>query len=255
LKITINRLHFWQLLVASLCGAFWLSCEAPHDNPLDPESKNYSGFKYSLSAFSGQVRSLHTSRNFPSTDTYSVITEAWTNEDIEVDSVTVTYNSKPPVTLDRLDFGLWGAYFESAYFGGGTQMQGVLGEPFIFRFAVTGDGIYTLDSLYMFRVIEGTPVLISPVSDDTVGAHPNLSWEAFAAPYAIRYQASVWQYEDEFEAESWTSELLPDSTEEIQVVDSLVDGNYYWVLFVIDDLLNSSRSREREFVVRNGTPQ
>jgi hypothetical protein len=230
-----------------------LSCDAPHDNPLDPESKNYVGFKYPLSAFSGRVRSLHTSRNFPRTDTYSVVTEAWTSEEIEVDSVTVTYDLKAPVTLDRLDFGLWGAFFESGYFAGGTQLEGVLGEPFVFRFAVTGDAIYTLDSLYMFRVIEGTPVLVSPISEDTVGAHPTLSWEAFAAPYAIQYQASVRHYEDGFEAESWSSEVLPDSVTEIQVGDSLVDGNYYWVLYAIDNLLNRSRSREGEFVVRNGT--
>jgi hypothetical protein len=48
---------------------------------------------------------------------------------------------------------------------------------------------------------------------------------------------------------------LPDSVTSVQVSDSLVDGNYYWVLYVIDNFSNRSRSREGEFAVRNGTPQ
>ncbi|MBU0691636.1 hypothetical protein KKC97_06570 [bacterium] len=243
-----------HILIVALClsaSCLSLSCNAPHDNPLDPESKYFNGSKYSLEDFAGCVRSLHTSRSFPTTDVYSVIVEGSMSQDVEMDSVWVIYRNRTPVELERLDLGLWGTILSSAYFNTtDPQMIGVMGQPFVISFAVTGDEIYTLEPLYLIRLIEETPRLISPAAYDTVGQQPLLKWETFSAPYEIRYQASVWRDEVGFEVETWSSDFLPDSVHEIETGETLVVGNYYWVLYVIDEFLNRSRSHEGEFVVR-----
>lgn len=168
-----------------------------------------------------------------------------------MDSIWVVYRDRAPVELEHLDLGLWGAFFSSSYFNTTDPlMTGVAGQPFAISFAITNDEIYTLAPLYMIRVIEGTPRVTSPADGDTVGARPLLQWEAFSAPFDFGYQASIWRNEIGFEVETWSSDILPDSIHEIEAGQDLINGNYYWVIYVVDEFLNRSRSHEGDFLVQ-----
>ena len=50
----------------------------------------------------------------------------------------------------------------------------------------------------------------------------------------------ILKVEQQFETIVWTSDLLSSDEIEVQVDDSLDDGDYYWTLSMIDSFENSS---------------
>ncbi len=228
-----------------------IGCSAPHDNPLDPKSDYYVPPipPYIPPGIEARVRSVHISRNFPTTDSYSLIVEAWSDEPAAIDSVWITYQNQPRVALSWTTQGFWAALFSASYFGD-PRLGSVIGQPFVFTFRTTEDSLHTEGPAYLFRVIEDTPQLISPIHGSTESPFPLLSWEPYEAGFPFDYQAVViLTVEQQFETIVWTSELLSSTETEVQVDDSLVNGDYYWTLSMIDSFENSSRSKEGEFTV------
>ena len=249
------RVHFRQHLVAvfGVLAILWglLSCSAPHDNPLDPESDDYvpnAGRQYGPEDFRIRVRSLHSARPF--SHVYSVLAELWTEELIPIDSASVTFEARKAIGLDPTVQGIWGTLFASGYFGSDPQMEYAIGRPFVFSVWIRDDSSFTLGPAYLSRVIVETPILIHPMNSDTVQPFVTLEWEPFSAEYFHEYRTSLWRNELDFVAEIWTSDTLHADTSQIGVPDSLQNGNYFWTLLVIDRFGNSSRSVEGKFRVQ-----
>lgn len=256
-----NLIKFTSLRIFLLTGSLFyaillVSCNAPHDNLFDPESEWYQGNpvgQYELDDFDTRVRSLHTSQIFPTVDSYSLLAEVWTEELIPIDSVTICYPGRNPVHLTLTSRGIWATLFSPSYFNvEDPYMESVIGQPFRYNIFVRHDAEYVAEPVYLFRVIEETPVLISPVQSDTVGTTVELHWQPFDVAYLHWFRASVWRNEFEFEAEVWSSDTLSSVVESVVVSGSLSQGSYYWTLYVIDEFDNYSRSRENEFIVLEG---
>jgi hypothetical protein len=244
------------LAIVILAGIIVITvgCSAPHDNPLDPKSEFYvpPAPPYTPPGFEAHVRSVHISRNFPTTDSYSLMVEAWSDESAAIDSVWITYRDQPPVALSWTTQDIWAALFSASYFGD-PRLGSVIGQPFVFIFRTNEDSSFAEGPVYLFRVIEKTPQLISPIHGSTDSSYPLLSWEPYEAGFPFDYRAVViLTVEQQFETIVWTSELLSSIETEVQVSDSLVNGDYYWTLSMIDSFKNSSRSKEAEFTVITG---
>jgi len=228
------------------------SCSAPHDNPLDPASPNYTAPPDSVipdpvPTFSTRLRSVHTART--TNDTYRVSVELWPDSAMSLDTVFCQYRDNTPIGL-RLTpaTGRWTASLSSGYFGS-DSLEAVLGQPFNF-IVQYADTEWTCGPKYVFRVIDESPVPLDPDSSEVVGSFPTLSWQPFGAEYPIRYQIIV-EHRLEFSIETlWTSDTLLSSARQIQVTDSLPDDNdFHWILFVYDEFGNSSSSLETSFQV------
>ncbi|NUO19693.1 hypothetical protein HUU59_09620 [bacterium] len=242
-----------------------MSCSAPHDNPLDPESP-YFVTPDSVPVtppeptFSATVRSVHKGRT--TIDLYSVKTELWPDSNVVLDSVTVQYKTTTPRRMTFWPNGRWIFTFNSTNVGD-DDLESAVGEPFYFRAYVHGDSVQTVGPQIFVRVIHDTPQTGSPSSGQIVGALPILTWPDFAASFPFRYQAYV-ELEDRHNAQVdtvWISDTLSSSVRTIQVSDSLGDTVpdsspdslfYRWSLIVYDPFGNSSISVESVFNVQHG---
>lgn len=241
--------------------ALLLSCAAPHDNPLDPESDYYVAPPESLPespapTFHTNLRSVHTAYVFPTTHTYSVLAELWPDSALAIDSVQVQYDGRTPVDLDFTGAAKWAASFSSSYFND-DYLESILGVPFMFTVWTSKD-TFVVGPDYVFRVLQDTPTIVSPTSAETTGPRPDLVWNRFDALYPFTFQASIERVlEHQIVAHIWSSDTLLETQNAISLVDSVMadsleDGNYYWTIFVYDNYGNSTRSREGYFTVSAG---
>ncbi len=248
----------YKIYLLISCFGLLLACSAPHDNPLDPASENYRPpvippEELPVPTFQTRVRSVHTARLFPTTDSYSVLTELWPDSVIEIDSVKVRYKTRAPVRMSLTNDARWAASFSSSYFSD-NRLESVVGQPFTFV-VYTPEDSHAVGPTFLFRVLQETPVVESPDSNQVAGPFPELVWQPFSAFYPFRYQAAVDRIlEFSIVVRVWVSDTLPSSNTSVQVPDSLEDDDYYWTLFVYDDFNNSTRSREGYFLVEASAP-
>jgi len=224
-----------------------MGCAAPHDNPLDPDSSLYSGPPPTEAQLEGTVRSLHIARQGLS-DTYSVVAELLGEDIPRITEATVSFDGRAAVALQITGNGTWGANFSAGYFND-PQLGGVVGRPFLFIARNGDNALHEIGPAYMWRVITGTPLALSPSGGDTVSALPVLEWEAFAANFPFGYRADVVKITEAFETVIWSSPLLPSGVLSVQPDVSLAGGDYYWTITVLDSFENLSRSRQGAFVV------
>lgn len=235
----------------------WSGCSAPHDNYRDPASPYYhppdsshTPLKVVLSA---RVRSVHISRIFPTTDSYSVIAEL-TGRDIALqDSASVSFDSGPRVPLLRTDPATWATIFAASYFQDPVypNLGNVVGRPFLFYSfdAREADSVtHEIGPAYMWRVIVDVPLPVSPKDTVTLDTIPAFIWRSFAANFPFGYEVNVVNLTDGFETNVWTSPVLSDTF--VSFPDSIADGDYYWTITVEDSFENSSRSKEGTFAIR-----
>jgi hypothetical protein len=225
---------------------------------LDPISPRYRGAIPVPAVLTGTVRSVHISRIFPSTDSYSVVAELGGQDAGLQDSAWVAFNSGSGVGLVRLGPTLWGTIFSASYFHAPDfpHLGTVVGRPFLFT-ARDGQGLmHETGPAYMWRVIEGVPGVLSPKADSAntpaqVDAHPDYVWEPFSSDFPFGYEVNVINMTEGFETTVWTSPLLGDTVLTMQQPDSLPlpAGDYYWTVTVEDSFENSSRSKQGMFTV------
>ncbi len=226
-----------------------LGCAAPHDNPLDPDSKYYRPPQEEPTppVFQVRVLSRHISRNFPATDFYSILPQLRGVSSQEADTVCVKFKAEPQLSLgyDSI-WAYWGATLPGSSFGDPAG-EAAVGWPFTFRVVMHGGIVYTAGPAYLARVITGTPALISPMDEDTVGAYPALNWEPYAAEFPFGFLATII---DISAADTiWVSSLMTEVEQSVLVSDSLPVGEYYWTITVVDSFGNISRSKEGDFRV------
>lgn len=241
-------------LALILCGLLCLcACSPAHVNPLDPESRIIYPLPSDLpSSCTTRVRSVHIAHS-TGAETYSVLAEAWSDGSLIMDSVWVTYVDGPALELRLTTDNVWSARMAASYFGD-PYLGGVIGQPFGFMVRLSNDSIYRREPVYLFRVIETTPEIISPIHGQTVGAHPDLEWAPFTATFPFHFLVTVVEpFEPPFyETIVWTSGNMDSTRTGITVGDSLSDGQYYWTLTVADPFDNWARSTEGTFTVTAG---
>jgi hypothetical protein len=247
MPLNLRILAIAALFVAAM---FFMGCPPPHANPFDPDAPNYIPPVGSAAPpeIPTRVRSLHTSRNITSQDTYVILTEVWTQGQDPIDSAWVAFGDQPRLALRPTIQQVWTASLTAEYFND-PQLGSVIGKPFHFTIVTARDCTYTRTPVYLFRVIEGTPVLHSPMNHDSTTAHPVLRWQSFTASFPFTYSATVIRLEQGYEAVIWTSDSLASTSLWVAVSDSLENGDYYWTLSAKDECANSSRSKEALFTV------
>ncbi len=99
------------------------------------------------------------------------------------------------------------------------------------------------------RIIKNEVSLESPLNNDTVSARPFLRWRRFIPGFKFSFSVEV--FNDEFPPRTvWSKENISMDETEIQVNTNLPSGNYFWVVWCVDQFLNRSRSKPGSFVVK-----
>jgi hypothetical protein len=235
-----------------LVGLFCLGCQAPHDNPYDPESSRYNP-PLSDPDVSVRVRSIHVSRSFPTTDTYIINAELSGPDAETLDSAWVAYKTFAAETLSwDSSTGVWATNFAIPYHDA-SSVQSFIGHPFTFT-ARSSAGSYTFGPAYLFRAIVDVPQLTSPAADDTVDSQPTFVWPVFEAGAAFESFTYLVTVINDSGDTLW-NQAFSSSVLSARITSELPNRLYQWTLTVIDEFANSSRSKEREFRVIAGSEE
>ena len=123
----------------------------------------------------------------------------------------------------------------------GLQFNIVVQDIFNNQFVVGSDNVT--------RVIKDGVLLKQPANDTTTSANPTLIWQRFTPGYSFTYMLEV--YTNDFANSQLVLQvpnISPDSIS-YSLTQNLTSGNYYWVIWVIDQFNNRIRSLPATFTV------
>ena len=104
------------------------------------------------------------------------------------------------------------------------------------------------DPVTIFRVIDDTPIALEPdnleVQPDSL---PVFSWAQIDLAYPFSFQVDVVRINQNVETIVQTIGNIPASQLSVQASIPFPTGDYYWVVSIVDEFGNRSRSREAGF--------
>lgn len=132
----------------------------------------------------------------------------------------------------------------------GGSLHGLIGESTFVRVRDREGHVVLHPAAGPVRVIDQTPVALSPQGLETVpDPRPTLSWAPLDLPYAMTYRVEV--VRDEANTDILVQEHADISADSLlfRLPSPLATGSYYWTVAVVDGHGNLSRSKEAGFRV------
>lgn len=108
---------------------------------------------------------------------------------------------------------------------------------------------YTIGSEELNRIIKDDIILEYPINSDSTSSRPILIWRRFIPGFKFTYNAEI--YNDEFPPlVVWSKKNISMDSTSVYVDKDLPSGNYFWVIWCVDQFLNRARSRPASFRVK-----
>lgn len=200
----------------------------------------------------------HVARSFPPDDLYQYTLSAYISDPDGLQDIALAwYDISGEQFLDTLVFqnarnsrqGLYSVQRTAAQLPGGS-LHRMVGKAFQLHVIDVAGNEITAAPLFISRIIETIPTIVSPAGLSTVNQFPvDLTWQPLALPFPFHLRIDLHRVNlglptllDTFEP------ISPDSTR-FTLTTPLTSGDYLWVLFIVDNLGNTSRSREGVFRV------
>lgn len=201
------------------------------------------------------VNSCHISRLFPERDLFLLEVAAELNDPDGTNDIDLVQMEIPGMSfLDTLQLSLSIGTFvkeitESQILG--NNLQDVLGLPIILRARDKAGFEMRSTPIFLARIIEKKPLTNAPKDLETVDSPtPLLTWEAMLdLDFVFTYKVDLFRIDFAMDTRIWSQTAIDASITSITVPDSLVQGNYFWTVSVVDEFGNWSRSKEASFRV------
>jgi len=103
---------------------------------------------------------------------------------------------------------------------------------------------------FISRIVEDTPLTVSPKGLQIVDSRPHLEWVQFDADFPFTIQLDIVRVDQGINTIIWSQDGIPADSTGFRVDESLVLGTYYWTVTIEDEFGNWSRSREASFIVQ-----
>ncbi len=131
----------------------------------------------------------------------------------------------------------------------GQDLQWLVGKQFFISATDRENATASTDAFYVSRIVESEPVPSSPKNLDTTSAYPTFEWNPPPVSYGYTYFLQVYQINAGTPTQMGPSISLPFDSLSYRYPDSLVAGQYFWTIGMVDDYGNSARSTEASFLV------
>lgn len=107
---------------------------------------------------------------------------------------------------------------------------------------------FSIGTLSVKRIIKESIETIAPSNNETIQDSLVLNWRRFTPGYPFSYSLSIFTNTIDPEL-VWEKKDI--SSQEIlyKVSDNILPGNYFWVVWVIDEFGNKARSRPASFII------
>jgi hypothetical protein len=130
-----------------------------------------------------------------------------------------------------------------------TSLDQLTGHPLFISVSDIFNHTLNFDISSIKRVIRDEVIFIAPSGNELTTANPKLSWEKFTPGFTHSYSVEVFTSEIT-PTRVWHVDSLPDSLSEYTVDSALIPGEYFWVIWAIDEFGNRSRSKPASFQVQ-----
>jgi len=127
-----------------------------------------------------------------------------------------------------------------------TSIEETIGKNFDFIVKDLSGRYFNVGSSNVKRVIRDEVKLLAPLNNEIVNQPVILNWERFLPGFTFNYTIEI--YTNQSPAELvWQKVNI--SADQISILTdvTLTSGDYFWVVWAIDEFLNSSRSKPATF--------
>lgn len=168
----------------------------------------------------------------------------------DIDSIFVRCNSLN--VYKRLVYNYNTQYFERSFSPSDlnlSSMDDAIGKNFEIIVKDTKKKIFNIGSSNVKRIIRQEVLPDLPANKQTVGVKPTLRWKRFEPGFNFRYMVQI--YTDEIPASLvWERDYVSKDAIDIVPEISLTPGDYFWVVWCIDDFQNRGKSKPASFIVQ-----
>lgn len=171
------------------------------------------------------------------------------DKDNDIDSVFI-YNSGYPDRLP-LEYNVQSKFYEGTFNEFDFQVDDLadlIGKKFKIIIKDINGYEFVVGYESLNRIIKDEIILEGPLNSDTVSSKPTLRWRRFTPGFKFNYAVEI--FNDAFPPVTiWKRNNINMDSTSINVDINLPSGNYFWVIWCIDEFLNRSRSKPASFIV------
>jgi hypothetical protein len=109
--------------------------------------------------------------------------------------------------------------------------------------------VFNIGSSSIMRIINQEILIKSPLNGETVTSKPRLVWTRFDVGFTFHFLVEIYTTEIP-SVLVWSKDFVSRENVDITPDINLAPGNYYWVIWGIDDFQNRSRSKPASFTVQ-----
>ncbi len=189
---------------------------------------------------------------YPDDQRYTLFIQAQIS-DAENDIDSVIVNSSALNFYKQLKYSAQTNSYELSYpYGGKTSSPSIdnaVGKNFEIIVRDRSKRSFNAGSSTILRIIKQEIYFESPANGSIVGPKPVFRWKRFLPGFNFKYLAQI-----------YTDEIIPQlrwernniSKDDIEIIPdlNLTNGDYFWVIWCIDEFQNRTRSKPATFVVR-----
>lgn len=132
-----------------------------------------------------------------------------------------------------------------------TTISELSGTPIYFHAKDLAGKENTSSALYISRIIDETPIPLTPVDGDTTALDPLLHWAPQDYRFPVTQYLHLYRTINSVPTLVWESGPLISYAESDSVETTLVPGLYYWTITAVDEYGNLGRSKEARFIARD----
>jgi len=151
-----------------------------------------------------------------------------------------------------INYNLTSRNFEGSYIQSDlnlSSMEEVIGKNFYIVVKDLQKKTFTVGSSNIKRIITDVINLVSPANSEFTTSLPTLKWERYLPGFNFYYSVQIYTNEI-FPILMYNKEKISKADIQLIINSNLSAGDYYWVIWCIDDFGNRARSRPATFSVK-----
>jgi hypothetical protein len=173
------------------------------------------------------------------------------DKDNDVDTVYVRIQNK---NINRImDFNAAEKVYQTDFTKGDLNISDIeesVGLTFEFYVKDLFNSEFAVGSGNLTRVIKNGVSIISPTSNAVVDSLPELRWNSFSASYSFTFGVEVYTDDQANPVLVYDRKNINRDSTFLKVNSALPDGDYFWVVWVVDNFKNKVRSIPSFFTVQ-----
>ncbi len=130
-----------------------------------------------------------------------------------------------------------------------TFLGELVGKPFVFQAQDLPGAVSQSDAAFITRIIDQTPLTQFPAGGVTLTPPIEFQWAPVSVPFTFSYTIEIYQSFINFSTLVDAIANIPPANTSYTYTNPLPAGNFFWVIYIVDEFGNRSRSKKSSFVI------